>query len=185
MKTKLLILALAALSFANAIPAGAQIITTTPTGAIAWATDVSACRIVTGANLATIDVWGVFFKPNSYGTIGITCPVPMTLALPVDDVNDFALTFNNTNGFVNGVNECEIIVGMATHAYGSKIIQNDGLFETAGTAYSGVKTANIGLKTVPMNFSTTLYSVGITMTRQTGATCNPSAMSVVLQELFL
>ena len=185
MKIKLLILAMAVLGFANALPAAAQIFSSTPIGVIGFGTQASACRIASGAALASISTSYIDFKSTKYGTIDVVCQVPATPDIIALGVNDFGITFNNQNGFVGGVNECEISTALVYNHWGYiKHVANIGFFDTAGQVFLGTTTVNVGMTAVP-DFTQNLYSINILMTRQTGATCNPQVQAAFVNEVIL
>jgi hypothetical protein len=185
MKIKLLILAMAVLGFASALPAVAQVIfSTTPIGVLGWGTQVSACRIASGATLASIDTSFIDFKSGKYGTIDVVCEVPAFPDLIGLGANNFGLTFNNQSGYVGGVNECEISTALVFNHWGNiKHPGNIGFFDTAGHVFSGATTANVGMTAIP-DFTTNLYSINILMTRQTGVPCNPQMQAAFVQEVI-
>ena len=185
MKIKLLILATAVLGFANALPAAAQIFSTTPIGVLGFGTQASACRIASGASLATIDTSFISFKSTKYGTIDVVCQVPASPDIIALGVNNFGITFINQNGFVGGVNECDISTALVYNHWGNiKHPGNIGFFDTAGQVFLGTTTVNVGMTAIP-DFTQNLYSVNILMTRQTGATCNPEVQAAFVQEVIL
>jgi hypothetical protein len=186
MKIKLLVLVMAVLGVASALPAAAQaIFSTTPIGVLGWGTQASACRIASGANLATIDTSFIDFKSNKYGTIDVVCEVPAFPDIVGLGVNDFGITFNNQNGYVGGINECDISTALVYNHWGNiKHPANIGFFDTAGQVFSATTTANVGTKALP-DFTQNLYSINILMTRQTGAICNPQVQAAFVQEVIL
>ena len=184
MKIKLLILAMAVLGFASALPAHAQIFSTTPIGILGWGTQASDCRIASGPALANISTSAITFKAADYGSIDVVCQVPVSPGIIGLGVNNFGLTFNNQNGFVGGVNECEISVTLVYNLWDNiKHPGNIGHYDTAGQVFSGSTTANIGMTATP-DFAKNLYSVNILMTRNTGATCNPNVQAAFVQEVI-
>lgn len=184
MKIKLLILAMVVLGFASVLPAVAQIFSTTPIGVLGFGTQASACRIASGAALASIDTSFIDFKSTKYGTIDVVCQVPASPDIIALGVNNFGITFNNQNGFVGGVNECDISTALVYNIWGNiKHPGNIGFFDTAGQVFSGTTTANIGMTAIP-DFTTNLYSVNILMTRKTGVACNPQVQAAFVQEVI-
>lgn len=185
MKIKLLILAMAVLGFVSALPAEAQIFSTTPIGVLGWGSQASDCRIASGPALANISTSAITFKVADYGTIDVVCQVPVSPGIIGLGVNNFGITFNNANGFVGGVNECDVSVALVYNAWGNiKHPGNIGRFDAAGQLFTGTTTVNIGMTAIP-DFTKNLYSVNILMTRTTGATCNPNVQAAFVQEIIL
>ena len=143
MKIKLLILAMTVLGFTSALPAAAQVIfSTTPIGVLGWGSQASACRIASGPSLANIDTSFIEFKSSKYGTIDVVCQVPAFPDIIGLGVNNFGITFNNSNGFVGGVNECDISTAFVYNPWGNiKHPGNIGVFDTAGQVFTTTTTA--------------------------------------------
>jgi hypothetical protein len=185
MKIKLLILAMAVLGFASALPAEGQIFSTTPIGVLGWGTQASACRIASGAAIANVSTSFIAFKAADFGTINVVCQVPAFPDIIGLGVNNFGITFNNANGFVGGVNECDVSTALVYNHWGNiKFPGNIGFFDAAGQVFKGSTTVNIGMTAIP-DFTKNLYSVNILMTRNTGATCNPNVQAAFVQEVIL
>ena len=186
MKIRLLIIAIAVLGFSSALPAEVQVIfSTTPIDVLGFGTQASACRIASGANLMNIDTPFVEFKSTKYGTIDVVCEVPASPDIIELGVNNFGITFNNQNGFVGGVNECDISTALVYNPWGNiKHPGNIGVFDTAGQVFTGTTTANVGMTAFP-DFTQNLYWVNIALTRNTGATCNPNVQAAFVQEVIL
>jgi hypothetical protein len=185
MKIKLLILSMAVFGFAGGLPAIAQVtFSTTPIGVLGWGTQASARRIASGANLMNIDTPFITFKSTKYGTIDVVCEVPAFPDIIGLGVNNFGITFNNQNGYVGGVNECEISAALVYNPWGDiKHPSNIGVFDTSGQVFSSTTTANVGMTAFP-DFTKNLYSVNVLMTRQKGVTCNPNVQAAFVQEVI-
>ena len=83
------------------------------------------------------------------------------------------------------MNECDVSTALVYNHWGNfKFPGNIGFFDAAGQAFKGTTTVNIGMTAIP-DFTKTLYSVNILMTRNTGATCNPNVQAAFVQEVIL
>ena len=185
MKTKLFI-AVLALSLAGATQARAQVIfSTSPIGVVAWGEFAPLCRITSGAGLASINVsQGITFGNTAHGTINLACSVPAVMRVDPSALNAFGLTFYNDNGFVNGVDQCSVTTTTGAYPYAGGLPTLIGAFSTLGQVFSGRQTANIPL-TAFLDVNSNLYLISISLTRRTGATCNPKVVTTFMEEVIL
>ena len=186
MKTKVFVLAIALFLAATiAIPAQAQttIISTSPLGIVGWTERAADCRIVRGAGLANVATGTVTFRTASFGTISLECQPTAIMRIDPTAVNALGLTFRNDNGFVGGVDQCLLSISLGAYPYagGLPILVTD--FSTAGQSFTGVETSNTAT-TATLTYDTNMYLVGITLTRKTGATCNPIAVATFLEDVI-
>lgn len=186
MKTKLSALAIALFLAATiAVPARAQttIISTSPLGIVGWTERAADCRIVRGAGLANVGAGTVTFRTTSFGTIALECQPTAIMRVDPTALNALGLTFRNDNGFVGGVDECLVSDTIGAYPYGGGLPTLVTDFSTAGQSFSGVETANTAL-TATLTYDLNMYLVGITLTRKTGATCNPIAVATFLEDVI-
>ncbi len=174
-----------ALTIAIATPARAQVIFSNgPIGIVAWTAVPANCTISRGGGLkANTGNGGVTFHPTSYGTISLSCYVTSLMRVDPTAVNAFGLTFINNNGFVGGVNQCTISSTVGAYPYAGGFPTAIGAFSTAGQNFTTQETANVPL-TDFLNVDTNMYTVSISLVRQTGATCNPIVAATFLEEVI-
>lgn len=184
MKTKLF-LAVLALGLTVATQARAQVIFSSgPIGVVAWGKFVPLCKITSGAGLASINVsGGITFSSTGHGTINLVCDVPAMMRVDPSAINAFGLTFYNDNGFVGGVNQCSVSTTMGAYPYAGGFPTLIGAFNTLNQTFSGRQTANIPL-TAFLDVNNNLYLISVSLTRQTGATCNPKVVTTFLEEVI-
>ena len=82
----------------------------------------------------------------------MVCQVPASPDIIALGVNNFGITFINQNGFVGGVNECDISTALVYNHWGNiKHPGNIGLFDTAGQVFLGTTTVNVGMTAIPIS----------------------------------
>jgi hypothetical protein len=185
MKTRIFMLALT-LALAGSIATQVQaqtIISSAPIGVVGWTSRAADCRITSGAGLASLSTGNVTFKPAASGTISLECQTTAVMRVDPTAINAFGLTFRNDNGFVGGVDQCKLLTTIGSYPYAGGLPTLIGAFSTAGQTFSGVETANIPL-TAFLDYNNNMYLIGISLTRVSGATCNPVAVASFLEDVI-
>jgi len=184
MKTKLFIMALAAGSLGIATQARATVILSTgPIGIVAWDEMPSFCKTNSGAGLASFTGGGVTFRPTSSGTIAISCFVTSIMRVDPSSVNALGLTFKNDNGFVGGVDQCKITIQLGAYPYAGGLPTLIGSFSTSGQSFTGRQTANASTSDF-LRPDTNMYIVGVVLSRNSGAACNPVVYDSFLENVI-
>jgi hypothetical protein len=167
MKNKLIIVAIA-LALASATHALAQ------GGTVGWVGVAGTCAIDSRSAAHKISFGTVSFNGTASGNITLNCPVDAVTRVDPTAINAWGLIFNNTNGFVGGVNKCTISAQFVQVPNSNPTLPILlGTFTTAGTSYSGFKTVDPLPIGAFLDVNNNQYMVSITLNRVAGATCNP------------
>ena len=179
MKTRLIIVAIA-LTLASATHALAQ------SGIVGWVGVAGTCSIDSRSAAHKISFGTVSFVGTASGNITLNCPIDAVTRLDPTSINAWGLIFNNTNGFVGGVNKCTIsaqFVQVPNSNPALPILLDT--FTTAGTSYSGFTTVDPLPTRAFLDVNNNQYMISVTLNRVTGATCNPQLWVTFAEDIIL
>jgi len=151
---------------------------TGPTGTVGWSSPASLCQLLPGSAPSIVDyaTGGVTFAANSFGTIGLACPMQGTMngVLP-KDINQVALRFSNPTPAAG----CAISVYFVDRFTGL----NSGWASDKSHDLTGVWTANIWLNGSTSPATQHTYDVDVYLFRPQSAetSCNPVAFGMFME----